>query len=117
MAYLNVETMIFLQFIRLIYHILPVVVVDNHLVVSPRNPFHQIRMPVCCTLGYRCHRFSWLDNSHLGNLHYRISQWVLELVLALELVDLVPDCHFESLGFPFSIDKKLNFIMIYIKFN
>ena len=103
----NVETTIFVRFIRLIYHILPVVVVDNHLVVFPRNPFHRIRMPVCCTLGYRYHRFSWLDNSHLGNLHYRISQWVLELVLALELVDLVPDCHFESLGFPFSIDKKL----------
>ena len=117
MAYLNVETMILLQFSRLIYHILPVVVVDNHLVVFPRNPFHQIRMLVCCILGYTCHRFSWLDNSHLGNQRYMILRWALELVLALELVDLVPDCHFESLGFPFSIDKKLNFIMIYIKFN
>ena len=117
MAYFNLETMIFCHSLLIIYHIPPVVVVDNHLVVFPRNPFHQIHMLVCCTLGYRCHHFSWLDNSHLGNLHYMISQWALELVLVLELVDPVPDCHFESLGFPFSIDKKLNFITIYFEFH
>ena len=99
--------MVFCQIVRLIYHILPVVVVDNHLVVFPRNPFHQIRMPVCCTLGYRCHHFSWLDNSRLDSLRYMILLWVLESVLALELVDPVLDCRFECLVvFHFSINEQ-----------